>query len=100
MKCPSCGGEVSSQSIVCPYCGRDYEEEFEPLWERVTMYENCKWYRVFSAADEAGLGEVYTRKAEYFEKIMTEVCEDPTYPENQAYGGYFLELSGKQGVGE
>lgn len=25
MKCPSCGGEVSSQSARCPYCGNVYE---------------------------------------------------------------------------
>lgn len=26
MKCPSCGGEFSSQSIACPYCGRENPE--------------------------------------------------------------------------
>lgn len=26
MKCPSCGGEFSSQSIACPYCGRENSE--------------------------------------------------------------------------
>lgn len=26
MKCPYCGGEVSSQSVKCPYCGRDNKE--------------------------------------------------------------------------
>jgi hypothetical protein len=26
MKCPYCGGEVSSQSIACPYCGKANQE--------------------------------------------------------------------------
>lgn len=26
MKCPSCGGEFSSQSVACPYCGRENPE--------------------------------------------------------------------------
>ncbi len=26
MKCPYCGGEVSSQSVKCPFCGRENQE--------------------------------------------------------------------------
>lgn len=25
MKCPNCGGEVDSQSVICPYCNSEYE---------------------------------------------------------------------------
>jgi len=40
MKCPYCGGEVSSQSVACPFCGREnpegiaFQEEVQKKIER------------------------------------------------------------------
>lgn len=73
---------------------KDYEKDFEPYWERMIMYESCLRYRIFSAAEEAGMGEEFARKAEYYGTMLLEHCENPAYTENIPYGKYFLELAG------
>lgn len=70
-----------------------YEEEFEPYWERLLMHDYTFKYRVYHAAEEAGLGDEYKKKAEKYETLMKNLCENPVYPENNPYAAYFLEKS-------
>lgn len=70
---------------------QDYEEEFEYLWERLVMYESSLQYRIYSAADDAGLGEEYAKGADKYEAMMVEYCTNPTYKENAPYGELFME---------
>lgn len=74
----------------------DYEEEFEPYWERAIMHEAMLRYRIFEAASDAGLGEEFDEEAEKYEELLWEYCEEPVYERNVPYGEYFLELSGYQ----
>lgn len=74
-----------------------YEEEFEYIWERVSMYESCLRYRFFAAADEKGMGNEYTQKANEYKAMLSDLCESPTYSQNIPYGEYFLEQAGLKG---
>ena len=69
---------------------KDYEEEFERYWERAIMYECSMQYRVYAAANEAGMGEEFAQKADEWEALMKEYCENPTYASNEPYGEYFM----------
>lgn len=71
-----------------------YEEEFEYIWERVSMYESCLRYRFFAAAEEEEMGEEYSKKAYECRKMLSELCENPAYSKNIPYGEYFLEQAG------
>ena len=73
---------------------KDYEEEFEYLWERVTMYSACNRYLIFEAADRAGLGETYGKKAQEYEELLRETGGDPLYEENVPYRKAFMEKAG------
>ena len=73
---------------------KDYEEEFEYLWERVTMYSACNRYLIFEAADRAGLGETYGKRAQEYEELLREIGGNPLYEENIPYGKAFMEKAG------
>lgn len=73
---------------------KDYEEEFEYLWERVTMYSACNRYLIFEAADRAELGEAYGKKAQEYEELLRKIGENPSYEENVPYGKAFMEKAG------
>lgn len=73
---------------------KDYEEEFEYLWERVTMYSACNRYLIFEAADRAGLGETYGKKAQEYEELLRETGGNPLHEENVPYGKAFMEKAG------
>lgn len=75
-----------------------YEEEFEYIWERVSMYECCLRYRFFAAADEKEMGSEYTKKAKEYEKLLSELCGSPEYSKNIPYGEYFWEQAGLGGM--
>lgn len=47
---------------------KDYEKDFEYLWERLYMYTGSRRCIIFDAARDAGLGEVYDRKAAEWEE--------------------------------
>lgn len=68
-----------------------FEEEFEYLWERLYMYTGSRRYMIFRAADKAGLGEAYSKKASEWEEKLLKVCYAPEYEENIPYAQAFLE---------
>ena len=70
----------------------DYEEEFEYLWERVSMYSACNRYLVFDAAAKAGLGEEYKQRADEYKELLFTIGENPEYSENIPYGKGFLRI--------
>lgn len=74
---------------------RDYEPEFEYLWERAGMYQSSFYYRIFAAAaenmPEEGSYEAY---AEKYREMLFSLCTAPDYEENIPYGEYFLKQTG------
>ena len=73
---------------------RNYEKEFEYLWERLYMYTASGRYRIFNAASKANLGEKYDDKAVFWQEKLLEICKEPVYEENISYGRAFLEQTG------
>ena len=76
--------------------GRDYEEDFEPYWERAGLYNGCNRYLVFRAAAEAGLGPVYEEKAEEFGSFFEQLSQNPQYAENAFYADFFAQKAGME----
>lgn len=73
----------------------DYEPEFDYMWERLQMYASYNRYVVFSAAEEReDLAGEFTGKAEYYKNEFIRLCANPTYPENEEFGEYYLEQKG------
>lgn len=75
---------------------RDYEPEFEHLWERAEMHQSSFYYQIFAAAaenmpDEEGRYKAYTEK---YREILLSLCTEPDYEENIPYGEYFLKQAG------
>lgn len=72
----------------------DYEPEFEYLWERLSMYECCNRYLIFTKAKERLPAEGYEEKAGEYKEMLSALCENPKYAENKAYGEYYLRQAG------
>lgn len=73
----------------------DYEPEFDYMWERLQMYASYNRYVVFMAAEEReALAGEFAGKAEYYKKECIRLCENPTCPENEEFGEYYLEQKG------
>lgn len=76
------------------YLNMDYEEEFEYLWERLTMYSACNRYLIFDAASRAELGEAFEKKAQEYETLLRKTASSPLYEKNVSYGMEFLNKAG------
>ncbi len=75
---------------------RDFEPEFEYLWERAEMYESCYRYQIFAAAAENMPSEekIYAENAEKYREMLLSLCKAPDYEKNIPYGEYFLRQAG------
>ena len=69
---------------------RDYEPEFEYLWERCLMNTVSLRYKIYHAAAEKGAGSEFDALAEEYRQMVEDYCENPVYPENEPYGDYFM----------
>ena len=70
---------------------KDYEPEFDYLWERSCMYEAANRVKVYKKAAERFPDGRYERQHQEAEKLLHQLCDSPTYPENQPYGDYYLK---------
>lgn len=76
---------------------RDYEPEFDYLWERLQMYACRNRYRMYAAAEEReSSGGEFAGKARVWRQELIKLCTQPEYPENEAVAAFWLEeISGR-----
>lgn len=76
---------------------RDYEPEFDYLWERLQMYACRNRYRMYAVAEESeSCGGEFAGKAKAWRQELIKLCMQPEYPENEAVAAFWLEeVSGR-----
>lgn len=77
---------------------RNYEEEFEYVWERLCMYDTCQRYHLFSTAMERAGAEgnegerrLYEERAQESAQKLKELCKTPAYEQNRPYAELYWE---------
>ena len=70
----------------------DYEEDFEPYWEKARMYSNGYYYKIYEmAAQKCEDNEEFAGQASLYRERLEKICENPEFEENRYLADYFRE---------
>lgn len=70
----------------------DYEEDFEPYWEKARMYSNGYYYKIYEmAAQKCEDNEEFAGQASLYRERLEKICENPEFEENRYLAEYFKE---------
>jgi hypothetical protein len=74
---------------------KDYEPEFEYLWERLEMHDCCYAYLIYhTAAGRFPDNQKFAEQEQKYREKLISLCNSPCYQENAPYGEYFLNRAG------
>ena len=77
------------------YLDYDYEEEFEPYWEKTRMFGNAYYYKIYHLAkgfsDDSKENEKFEDMEELYRGRLENILDHPEFEENQYLAEYFRE---------
>lgn len=72
---------------------KDYEADFEYIWERLEMYECSNRYLVYERAAQNTGDEQYQLMAQTYREQLLALC-NPEYGQNADYAAFYLRRAG------
>lgn len=74
---------------------RNYEEEFDYVWERLQMYACYNHYVMYERAlEREPENKAYAEELEQYKTRLYELCRNPEFAENDLYAEHYIEEAG------